>query len=159
MDVPKGFSPGVLVRWRKVGGLLLLPPLFGRIHPRFRTPYLSTILTGTIIATVAGLTPIEVLGQLVSIGTLLAFVLVSVGVIVLRRHAPEMPRPFRAPFVPIVPLAAAAICLMQMAALPLATWERLIAWLTVGLAVYFTYGRRHADAVAACGLRTSARIP
>jgi APA family basic amino acid/polyamine antiporter len=121
----------------------LLPPVFASVHPRFRTPHLSTILTGSIIAVVAGVTPIAVLGQLVSIGTLLAFVLVSVGVIVLRRTEPDLPRPFRTPGVPFVPAAGAIICLAQMIGLPLATWERLIIWLVAGLIVYVAYGRRH----------------
>jgi APA family basic amino acid/polyamine antiporter len=120
----------------------LLPPVFARIHPRFRTPHVSTVLTGTIIALVAGLTPITVLGQLVSIGTLLAFVLVSIGVIILRRTAPDTPRPFRTPWVPFVPIAGAVICLAQMIGLPLATWERLFVWLAVGLVVYGAYGHR-----------------
>jgi APA family basic amino acid/polyamine antiporter len=124
----------------------LLPPLFGRVHPRFRTPYLSTVMTAVIIALVAGLTPITVLGQLVSIGTLLAFVLVSLGVIILRRTAPDVPRPFRTPAVPYVPIAGAVICLAQMIGLPVATWERLIVWLVIGLVVYFTYSHRHAIA-------------
>jgi APA family basic amino acid/polyamine antiporter len=125
----------------------LLPPIFGVVHPRFRTPHLSTILTATIIALVAGLTPITVLGQLVSIGTLLAFVLVSVGVIVLRRTSPDVPRPFRTPGVPWVPIAGAAICLAQMVGLPLATWERLVIWLVAGLVIYASYGARRAGMV------------
>jgi APA family basic amino acid/polyamine antiporter len=100
-------------------------------------------LTGSIIALAAGLTPINVLSQLVSIGTLLAFVLVCIGVIVLRRTAPDAPRPFRTPAVPAVPIAGAAICLAQMIGLPLATWERLFIWLAIGLVVYVTFGRRH----------------
>jgi APA family basic amino acid/polyamine antiporter len=120
----------------------LLPPIFAAVHPRFRTPYLSTIVTGSIIALVAGMTPIEVLGQLVSIGTLLAFVLVCLGVILMRRRAPDLPRPFRTPWVPFVPIAGAALCLAQMAGLPFATWMRLFIWLAVGLALYFTYGRQ-----------------
>jgi APA family basic amino acid/polyamine antiporter len=118
--------------------------VFSAVHPRFRTPHLSTIMTATIIAFVAGLTPIGVLSQLVSIGTLLAFVLVSIGIILLRRTAPDAPRPFRTPGVPGVPLAGAAICLAQMVGLPLATWERLFIWLGVGLVLYLTYGRTHA---------------
>jgi APA family basic amino acid/polyamine antiporter len=129
----------------------LLPPIFGRVHPRFRTPYLSTILTGTIIALVAGLTPIGVLGQLVSIGTLLAFVLVSIGVVVLRRKQPDLPRPFRTPWVPFVPIAGGAICFAQMVGLPLATWERLFIWLAAGLVVYVTYSHRRALAGRAEG--------
>jgi APA family basic amino acid/polyamine antiporter len=123
----------------------LLPPLFAHVHPRFRTPHLSTMLTGTIIALVAGLTPITVLGQLVSIGTLLAFVLVCIGVIVLRQTSPNVPRPFRTPAVPWVPIAGAVMCLAQMIGLPLATWERLMIWLVVGLGVYATYGARRAS--------------
>jgi APA family basic amino acid/polyamine antiporter len=120
----------------------LLPPMFSRVHPRFRTPHVSTIGTGVVVALVAGLTPITVLNQLVSIGTLLAFVLVSVGVIVLRRTDPGASRPFRTPWVPAVPAAAALLCLIQMAGLPAATWSRLLVWLAVGVAVYFAYGRR-----------------
>ena len=122
----------------------LLPPIFAAVHPRFRTPHLSTIVTGTIIAVVSTLTPIDVLAQLVSIGTLLAFVLVSVGVVILRRTVPDAPRPFRTPGVPWIPLAGAAICLAQMIGLPSATWERLLVWLVAGLAMYVVYGRRHA---------------
>jgi APA family basic amino acid/polyamine antiporter len=120
----------------------LLPAIFSAVHPRFRTPHVSTVVTGTIVALFAGLTPITVLSQLVSIGTLLAFVLVSVGVIVLRRTAPGIPRPFRTPFVPFVPVAGGILCVAQMVGLPLATWERLFIWLAVGLVVYFTYSRR-----------------
>jgi APA family basic amino acid/polyamine antiporter len=120
----------------------LLPPLFSAVHPHFRTPHVSTILTGLVIAAVAGLTPITVLGQLVSIGTLLAFVLVSIGVIVLRRTRPDVPRPFRTPGVPWVPIAGAVICLAQMIGLPLATWARLFIWLAIGMIVYAAYGSR-----------------
>jgi len=119
----------------------LLPPIFATVHPRFRTPHVSTILVGTIIALVAGFTRIAVLGQLVSIGTLLAFVLVSIGIIILRRTMPDAPRPFRTPGVPWVPVAGALICLAQMVGLPLATWERLLIWLAIGMMVYFGYSR------------------
>jgi len=133
----------------------LLPPIFSAIHARFRTPHLSTIMIGVIIALVAGLTPIGVLSQLVSIGTLLAFVLVCIGVIMLRRTAPDIPRPFRTPGVPLVPILGAFICLAQMVGLPLATWERLIIWLSLGLVAYFTYGRSHAIAAAVARSRDS----
>ena len=133
----------------------LLPPMFGAVHSRFRTPHLSTLLTGTVVSLVAGLTPIAVLGQLVSIGTLLAFVLVSIGVIILRRTAPDLPRPFRTPWVPFVPVAGALICIAQMVGLPLATWERLVAWLAIGLVVYFSYSRRTSHLASASRLTLS----
>jgi APA family basic amino acid/polyamine antiporter len=120
----------------------LLPPMFSAVHPRFRTPHLSTMMTGIVIALVSGLTPISVLSQLVSIGTLLAFGLVCIGVILLRHTAPDIPRPFRTPGVPLVPILGAIICLAQMIGLPLATWERLVVWLAAGLVVYFTYSYR-----------------
>jgi APA family basic amino acid/polyamine antiporter len=120
----------------------LLPAFFGVVHLRFRTPYLSTILTGSIIAIAAGLLPIDLLGQLVSIGTLLAFVLVCIGVVLLRHTAPDIPRPFRTPFVPVVPALGAVICLAQMIGLPLQTWLRLLIWLATGLVIYFGYSRR-----------------
>jgi APA family basic amino acid/polyamine antiporter len=120
----------------------LLPKVFATVHPRFRTPHVSTIMIGAIIALVAGLTRIDVLGQLVSIGTLLAFVLVSIGIIILRKTLPDAPRPFRTPGVPYVPVIGALICLAQMVGLPVATWERLLIWLAIGLVVYLAYSRR-----------------
>jgi APA family basic amino acid/polyamine antiporter len=125
----------------------LLPALFGAVHSRFRTPYLSTIITGSIIAVAAGLLPIDVLGQLVSIGTLLAFVLVCIGIVMLRRTGPELERPFRTPWVPTVPILGAVICLAQMFCLPLRTWVRLVIWLATGLVIYFAYSRRRAYTV------------
>jgi basic amino acid/polyamine antiporter, APA family len=120
----------------------LLPKVFATVHPRFRTPHVSTVMTGAIIALVAGLTRIDVLGQLVSIGTLLAFVLVSIGIIILRKTLPDAPRPFRTPGVPFVPVMGALICLAQMVGLPIATWQRLVIWLGIGLVLYFSYSRR-----------------
>ena len=122
----------------------LLPAVFGKVHPRFRTPHVSTMLTGGVVAIAAGFTPIDVLGQLVSMGTLLAFVLVCIGIIMLRRTMPDAPRPFRTPGMPWVPVFGALACLLQMVGLPLATWLRLMIWLAVGLVVYFGYGRRSA---------------
>jgi len=124
----------------------LLPELFGAVHPRFRTPHLSTIVTGGVVAFAAGMLPITVLSQLVSIGSLLAFVLVCIGVIVLRRTAPHAARPFRTPWVPWVPVLGALVCVAQMASLPWATWERLLVWLVLGLAIYFGYSRHRAQA-------------
>jgi APA family basic amino acid/polyamine antiporter len=135
----------------------LLPPAFGRVHPRFRTPHVSTVVTGSVVALAAGLLPIGVLSQLVSIGTLLAFSLVCVGIVVLRRTAPDLPRPFRTPAVPWVPALGAAVCVLQMVVLPWATWERLLLWLALGLAVYFAYGARRAARVR--DARAAARLP
>jgi len=124
----------------------LLPRVFGRVHPRYKTPHVSTLVTGLVCAFVSGLTPIEVLGQLVSIGTLLAFVLVCIGVVILRKTAPQNRRPFRTPWVPLVPILGAIICLAQMVGLPWATWERLLIWLAIGFVIYFMYGHRNAHA-------------
>jgi len=121
----------------------LLPPIFSRVHPRFQTPHLSTIGVGIVVATVAALVPLKELVELVNIGTLFAFVIVSAAVIVLRRTEPELRRPFRCPWVPAVPLFAIAGCLYLMASLPWVTWERFVIWLLIGLGIYAFYGRRH----------------
>ncbi|MBV6520437.1 MAG: putative amino acid permease YhdG [Gemmatimonadaceae bacterium] len=134
----------------------LLPDAFATVHPRFRTPHISTLVTGTLVALGAGLLPLNVLSQLVSMGTLLAFVLVCIGILVLRRSAPDLPRPFRTPGMPWVPIAGALACLIQMVVLPWATWERLIVWLVAGLAVYFIYGKRRAALKRAEATRTTA---
>lgn len=120
----------------------LLPPIFAKVHPKFRTPYLSTILTGAVAAFFGGILPIRILGEMVSIGTLLAFVIVCVSIIVLRKTNPDIPRPFRTPWVPFVPIMGAVVCLVQMAFLPWDTWLRLIGWMALGLAIYFGYSRK-----------------
>jgi APA family basic amino acid/polyamine antiporter len=121
----------------------LLPPIFGKVHPKFGTPWLATIITGLVAASVAGLFPIALLGELVSIGTLLAFVIVCGGIWVLRRVQPDLPRPFRTPLVPLVPILGIAICGYMMYGLPTDTWLRLGVWMIIGLVIYFAYGRTH----------------
>lgn len=115
----------------------------GKVHPKFRTPYLSTIYVGILVALVSGTFPIQILGELVNIGTLLAFVLVCGGVLVLRRTRPDLDRPFRTPLVPLVPILGILACLGLMATLPGDTWIRLAVWLVIGFAVYFGYSRKH----------------
>jgi APA family basic amino acid/polyamine antiporter len=122
----------------------LLPAVFRAVHPRYRTPHYSTMITGSIVALAAGFLPIGVLSVLTSMGTLLAFAIVCIGIIVLRRTHPELERPFRTPGMPWVPGLGAAICLVQMAGLPWSAWERLIVWLVAGFAIYFLYGRSRA---------------
>ena len=119
----------------------LLPAVFGRVHPKFKTPWIATIITGVVAMVIAGLFPIGLLGELVSIGTLLAFVIVSAGILVLRYRSPELPRPFKTPFVPVVPILSIVICLYMMSALPKDTWLRLIIWMGLGLLIYFAYGK------------------
>jgi APA family basic amino acid/polyamine antiporter len=121
----------------------LLPPVFGKVHPKYQTPYVTTILCGVVAAIVAGFFPIALLGELVSIGTLFAFVVVSAGVLMLRYKRPELERPFRTPLVPLVPILGILVCSYLMYALPSDTWLRLAVWLVLGLVIYFLYGRTH----------------
>jgi APA family basic amino acid/polyamine antiporter len=125
----------------------LLPAFFARISPRFRTPLASQALVGLIVAIIAGLLPIDVLGEMVSIGTLAAFALVCLAVMYLRHSHPETPRPFRVPGSPAIPTLGVLSCLGLMAGLPWETWARLLVWLVVGMAIYFAYGHRHASKV------------
>jgi APA family basic amino acid/polyamine antiporter len=116
---------------------------FGDIHPKFRTPWKSTILTGLFVASMAGFIPLSILAEMTSIGTLFAFVIVCGAVLVMRKTNPNANRPFRAPFVPLVPILGILTCLLLMFSLPAENWYRLIIWLLVGLVIYFAYGRRH----------------
>jgi APA family basic amino acid/polyamine antiporter len=123
----------------------LLPPFARKIHPKFRTPHITSIITGVIVALAAGFTPIGALGELVSIGTLLAFVIVSIGVIFLRYRRPDLHRPFRTPFVPFVPILSALVSIALMLSLPFDTWLRLVIWMAIGLIIYFAYGYKHSE--------------
>ncbi|MBV8341839.1 MAG: amino acid permease, partial [Gammaproteobacteria bacterium] len=121
----------------------LLPPFFGRVHPRFRTPSTGTVITGFFAALIGGLFPVKILGELVSIGTLAAFVTVCIGVLVLRRTRPDLPRPFRTPWPWFVCIAGAIVCGAMMVSLGPATWARLVIWTGVGVLIYAFYGYRH----------------
>ena len=122
----------------------LLPPrFFGDIHPRFRTPWKSTILTGLFVAALGGLLPLNVLAELVNIGTLLAFFMVCGAVLIMRKTNPEAERPFRVPFVPLIPILGMIMSLLLMLSLPAENWARLAAWLGLGFIIYFAYGRKH----------------
>jgi basic amino acid/polyamine antiporter, APA family len=129
----------------------LLPPLLARVHARFRTPYLTTIITGSIVAVAAALTPINVVAELCSIGTLFAFVIVSAGVIVLRYTRAEVPRPFRVPLFPLVPALGIGLCGYLMLSLPGVTWLRFAIWLVIGLLIYAGYSYRHSKLVDGAG--------
>ncbi|WP_139922927.1 amino acid permease [Hymenobacter sp. DG01] len=121
----------------------LLPPVFARVHERFGTPLQSGLLLGLFIALFAGFVPIAVVGEMTSIGTLLAFVMVCLGVLIMRKKEPNAPRGFRTPLVPLVPILGILTCLVMMVSLPWETWLRLAVWLAIGLAIYFGYGRKH----------------
>ena len=122
----------------------MVPPgFFGAVHPKFRTPWKSTLLIGAFVATATGLLPIEYLLQMTNIGTLFAFAVVCAAVLIMRRTNPEAARPFRCPMVPLVPILGIVCCLILMFSLPAANWWRLIGWLAVGLFIYFLYSRKH----------------
>jgi APA family basic amino acid/polyamine antiporter len=122
----------------------MIPPLFSDVHPRFRTPWKGTLITGIFAALLGGFLPLDILGELVSIGTLLAFVIVCAGVMILRSKRPLVHRPFRTPLVYIVAPLGIVMCSAMMAWLPLDTWLRLVAWTVIGIAIYFAYSIRNA---------------
>ena len=134
-------QPRVLLAMARDG--LLPKSFFGAVHPRFRTPWKSTILTGTVVTLLAALLPLDILAELVNIGTLLAFVIVCLAVLVMRRTNPDAERPFRCPAVPLIPGLGVAFCLLLMFSLPSQNWLRLFAWLAIGLVIYWFYGRHH----------------
>jgi APA family basic amino acid/polyamine antiporter len=121
----------------------LLWKSFAKVHPKYKTPYITSIVTGCFAALFAGLFPIGLLGELVSIGTLLAFVIVCIGIIILRKTEPDAPRGFKTPWVPVIPVLGAIVCFAEMASLPKDTWFRLFAWMAIGFIIYFTYSRKH----------------
>jgi basic amino acid/polyamine antiporter, APA family len=121
----------------------LLPQMFSRVHPRFRTPWISSLTVGLVVAVFASTIPLDKLGEMTSIGTLLAFIIVCAGVLVLRSRRPDLPRPFRAPLSPVTPILGIVISLAMMLGLPGETWLRLVIWLVIGLAIYFSYGKKH----------------
>jgi APA family basic amino acid/polyamine antiporter len=122
---------------------LIPASFFGAIHEKFRTPWKSTILTGIFVGIMASFLPLRILAELVNIGTLLAFIIVCSAVLIMRRRHPELHRPFTAPLYPFVPIAGILICALLMFSLPGENWLRLIVWLLIGFAIYFTYGKKH----------------
>jgi APA family basic amino acid/polyamine antiporter len=134
-------QPRVLLAMARDG--LVPTSFFGAVHEKFRTPYKSTMLTGAFVSLMAAFLPLRILAELTNIGTLLAFTIVCTAVLIMRKKHPEAVRPFRAPFVPFVPIAGIVSCLILMFSLPEENWWRLIIWLLLGFIIYFSYGRRH----------------
>jgi APA family basic amino acid/polyamine antiporter len=132
-------QPRILMAMSRDG---LLGPWFGKIHPKYRTPYVTTILTGVFVAFFSAIANIDEVVQLTNIGTLFAFVLVCIGILILRVREPNRPRKFRVPFSPVTPLLGIGMCIFLMTGLGATTWKRFVYWLLAGLVVYFVYGRR-----------------
>ncbi len=125
----------------------LLPKLFSDVHPKFKTPWRCNLVFMVFVSLFSGFVPLSSLGDMTSIGTLLAFVIVCAGVMVMRRTHPNLPRPYKTPLVPLVPILGIIVCFAMMAALDLLTWIRLVVWLVIGLAIYFLYSRSHSHLV------------
>jgi APA family basic amino acid/polyamine antiporter len=138
-------QPRILMAMSRDG---LLSPWFAKIHPKYRTPYVTTILTGIFVGFFSAIANIDEIVQLTNIGTLFAFVLVCVGILILRKREPERPRKFRVPFVPWTPLLGIVTCVLLMAGLPRLTWIRFILWLAAGMVLYFVYGMRRSRLAA-----------
>jgi APA family basic amino acid/polyamine antiporter len=134
-------QPRVLLAMARDG--LLPESFFGDIHPRFRTPWKSTIVTGLMVGTMASFIPLGILAELVNIGTLLAFIIVCIAVLVMRYIHPNAERPFRCPWVPVIPILGVLLCLGLMLSLPFGNWLRLLAWMVAGMFIYLLYGRHH----------------
>jgi APA family basic amino acid/polyamine antiporter len=134
-------QPRVLLAMARDG--LLPSSFFSAVHDKYRTPYKSTILTGVFVGLMGAFLPLDILSDLVNIGTLLAFAIVCGAVLIMRKTNPNANRPFRVPFVPVIPILGIALCLMLMFSLPWQNWARLVGWLGIGFVIYFTYGMRH----------------
>ena len=121
----------------------LLPAVFSDIHPKWRTPWRSNMLFMLVTGLIAAVFPISLLGEMTSIGTLFAFVLVSIGIMIMRKTRPDLPRPFKTPFVPLIPILGIVFNLAMMFGLGIDNWLRLFIWMAIGLVVYFAYGKKH----------------
>ncbi|MDL4774825.1 amino acid permease [Actinomadura xylanilytica] len=137
----------------------MLPEWLAAVHPRFGTPYRSTVLMGVVVAALAGFIPLAKLAELVNIGTLFAFLTVSIGVLILRRTRPDLPRSFRTPLVPWIPILSVLACLFVMVNLPVETWLRFLAWMAIGTVIYFGYGHRHSHLRARTARRAARDAP
>ena len=121
----------------------LLPEWIAKVHPKFKTPYIGTAITGIIVSLVAGFVPLDTIAEMANIGTLFAFVLVAAGIIYLRKNQPERIAAFRTPFVPYVPILAIVFCIALMLCLPAATWLRFVLWMAIGMVIYFGWGYKN----------------
>ena len=137
----------------------LLPSWAAKVHPKYQTPHITTAITGTIVAILAGFVPISLLGELVSIGTLFAFVIVGTGIIILRSSNPALHRPFRVPLSPFIPIATVVSAAYLMNSLPLDTWIRLIDWMAIGLVIYFAYSYSHSNLASAGEADANVEVP